>query len=289
MQNSALLGSMNALHTKFPDDPQEEYSRQAKLVLKRLNLEDMVAAIDEAQTTENENNAGDRGSDVENNTQHGNANLRANDANKKPSSSSDEENDNITNDNNVSKDFSEFCGSPDQLTGVFPISSSDVGADAVIDGVLDKSSICKTPIQSEHTNDIKNSNGKACFKNPPALRTGSNSKEIVSSARPANDTGIFSSSTEKSRNIIQMFSKKPVTEVSTTVTKNSNQAPQQKSCSIFTTEELDDGDLDMEWPTDVMSAFGKERTVKPASNSLRGTNENSLSSKLMRFNSKEQR
>ncbi|EDO42446.1 predicted protein [Nematostella vectensis] len=45
MQNTALLGCMNALHTRFPDDPEQEYKQQAKLILKRLGLTDLMDAL----------------------------------------------------------------------------------------------------------------------------------------------------------------------------------------------------------------------------------------------------
>lgn len=42
MQAAALLGGVNALHTKFPDNPDEEYKRQAVLILSQLGLHDLV-------------------------------------------------------------------------------------------------------------------------------------------------------------------------------------------------------------------------------------------------------
>ena len=67
MQNTALLGAMNALHTRFPDDPAEEYTRQAQLVLGKLGLEDMTEHIhdcdDDQQLTSGdafESNGGSR-------------------------------------------------------------------------------------------------------------------------------------------------------------------------------------------------------------------------------------
>lgn len=270
MQNSALLGSMNALHTKFPEDPQEEYSRQAKLVLKRLQLDDMVAAIDEAQTTGAGNDSYVSGSDVENNNQDAHVDTRANDKDKKNSSSSDEENHKLTNDSNVSKDFTELY-SPDQLTGVFPIASSNVGTDTLTESVLDKVSVCEKSVRSEETNNINNSNGRTSLRNPSALRTVLNSNESVNFASSANGSRISSFSLEKSKNIIQMFSKKPVIEATTTVTRNSSGAPQKENCNIFTTEELDDADLEVEWPSDVLSSCAKEGNGN-SRNVLRVTN-----------------
>lgn len=45
MQNSALLGATNALHTKFPEDPEEEYKAQAEMILKRLRLNDLLGKL----------------------------------------------------------------------------------------------------------------------------------------------------------------------------------------------------------------------------------------------------
>lgn len=287
MQNSALLGSMNALHTRFPDEPQVEYSRQAKLVLKKLNLDDMVGAIDEVQPIEIDSNAGDSGNGAENNVLTRNANQ---DRNKEQSSSTDEENaDRVDNDNNsTSNDFSEVV-SPDQLTGVFPISSSaEVGTDDFIDGDS-SSALVKSPSQSNVTKDIENLNKETFLKNPPTLRTVVNNNENGDSAKAVNRTA---NSLDKSKSIIQLFSKKPVAGVSATVTKNNCEAPPRdprESSRIFMTEELDDEDLEMEWPTDALSSFQNERTVNHSSSSLRGSSEISLASNLIRFNSKEKR
>ena len=68
-----------------------------------------------------------------------------------------------------------------------------------------------------------------------------------------------------------MFSKKPVIEATTTVTRNSSGAPQKENCNIFTTEELDDADLEVEWPTDVISSCAKEGNGN-SRNVLRVTN-----------------
>ena len=287
MQNSALLGSMNALHTRFPDEPQVEYSRQAKLVLKKLNLDDMVGAIDEVQPIEIDSNAGDSGNGAENNLQTRNANQ---DRNKEKSSSTDEENaDGVDNDNNsTSNDFSEVV-SPDQLTGVFPISSSaEYGTDDFIGGDS-SSALVKSPSQSNVTKDIENLNKETFLKNPPTLRTVVNNKENGDSAKAVNRTA---NSLDKSKSIIQLFSKKPVAGVSATVSKNNCEAPPRdprESSRIFMTEELDDEDLEMQWPTDALSSFQNERTVNHSSSSLRGSSEISLASHLIRFNSKEKR
>ncbi|XP_072020036.1 uncharacterized protein [Amphiura filiformis] len=42
MQGAALLGGVNALHTSFPDNPEEEYRTQAELVLSHLGLNDIL-------------------------------------------------------------------------------------------------------------------------------------------------------------------------------------------------------------------------------------------------------
>ncbi|KAM9316658.1 DNA helicase MCM9 [Gastrophryne carolinensis] len=42
MQGGALLGGVNALHTSFPDDPQEQYQIQCELLLERLGLQDLL-------------------------------------------------------------------------------------------------------------------------------------------------------------------------------------------------------------------------------------------------------
>lgn len=286
MQNSALLGSMNALHTRFPDEPQEEYSRQAKLVLKRLNLEDMVGAIDEVQSIDNGNKDGDSDNGAENDLQPRNTNLPI-DKDKEQSSSNDEENERLANNGNISNDFSEII-SPEQLTGVFPIPSSEVDSEAFIDrDALAESPICETPSQSKETRDIENSNEKTCFKNPPTLRTVVNIRETVDSAKADNGTTISTSSLDKSKNIIQFFSKKPLAGVSEHIAKNNNEASQRENSSIFMTEELDDEDLEVEWPTDVLSSFQKESIVNNSSSLLRGRSEDSLTSNLLRFNSKK--
>ncbi|KAL9967665.1 hypothetical protein ACROYT_G025945 [Oculina patagonica] len=286
MQNSALLGSMNALHTRFPDEPQEEYSRQAKLVLKRLNLEDMVGAIDEVQSIDNGSKDGDSDNGAENDLQTRNTNLPI-DKDKEQSSSNDEENDRLANNRDISSDFSELI-SPEQLTGVFPIPSSEVDIESFIDrDVLAESPICETPSQSKETRDIENLNEKTCFRNPPTLRTVVNNRETVDSAKADNVVTITTSSLDKSKNIIQLFSKKPLAGVSEHIAKNNNEASQRQSSSIFMTEELDDEDLEVEWPTDVLSSFQRDRNVNHSSSLLRGRNEDSLTSNLLRFNSKK--
>ncbi|XP_052801933.1 DNA helicase MCM9-like [Mya arenaria] len=74
MQGSALLGGVNALHTAFPDNPEQEYRVQAQLILERLGcpdlLEEEMKAIDELEKVHHEkdansavtNHTGERGS-----------------------------------------------------------------------------------------------------------------------------------------------------------------------------------------------------------------------------------
>ncbi|XP_030829996.1 DNA helicase MCM9 [Strongylocentrotus purpuratus] len=42
MQGAALLGGVNALHTSFPDDPEDEYHKQSSLILSHLGLEHLL-------------------------------------------------------------------------------------------------------------------------------------------------------------------------------------------------------------------------------------------------------
>ena len=279
MQNSALLGSMNALHTRFPDEPQEEYSRQAKLVLKRLNLEDMIGAIDEMQSIEN---GGKAGNDAENNLQSRSINVPK-DKDREPNSlSADEDSDRVANENDISNDFSDFA-SPEQLTGVFPISSSEFRTDDFIDeDALDKSTspLGETASQRKGRNDIVNSNEQTCLRNPPTLRTVLRNKENVDSAKT--DTSV-----DKSKNIMQLFSKRPAPGLSAAVTQVDRKVSQSEGSGIFVTEELDDEDLEMDWPSDILASFQKEKTVNHSRTVLSGSSENSLASNLIRFNSKK--
>lgn len=281
MQNSALLGSMNALHTRFPDEPQEEYSRQANLVLKRLNLEDMVGDIEGMRSIENEGKADN---DAENNFQSRSVNLLM-DKDKDPISSTDEENDKVANNIDISDDLS-CSASPEQLTGVFPISSSEHGTDVVTeDGALNTlaSSICETASQRKERTAIANSSEQTCLRKPSTLRPVAKIKDNVHS-KTDNSTA---SSVGKSKNILQLFSKRPVAGLSATVTQISSKVPRGEGNGIFVTEELDDEDLEMDWPSDVLSSFQKEKTVNHTRTVLGGGSENSLSSNLIRFNSKK--
>ena len=42
MQNAAIIGSTNILHTRFPEDCREEYQRQVELVLTELGMLDLL-------------------------------------------------------------------------------------------------------------------------------------------------------------------------------------------------------------------------------------------------------
>ncbi|NXC50168.1 MCM9 helicase, partial [Penelope pileata] len=42
MQGGALLGAINALHTSFPENPMAQYRTQCELILKRLELQDLL-------------------------------------------------------------------------------------------------------------------------------------------------------------------------------------------------------------------------------------------------------
>ncbi|KAM5263502.1 DNA helicase MCM9 isoform 1-T1 [Ctenodactylus gundi] len=43
MQGGALLGGVNALHTSFPENPQEQYQRQCELILEKLELHSLLS------------------------------------------------------------------------------------------------------------------------------------------------------------------------------------------------------------------------------------------------------
>ncbi|XP_008581458.1 PREDICTED: DNA helicase MCM9 [Galeopterus variegatus] len=43
MQGGALLGGVNALHTSFPENPQEQYQRQCELILEKLELQSLLS------------------------------------------------------------------------------------------------------------------------------------------------------------------------------------------------------------------------------------------------------
>lgn len=346
MQNSALLGSMNALHTRFPDDPQGEYSRQATLVLKRLSLEDMVSIINEVPSTEHGGNVGDSGNDAENNVRipdesppndrEASEGLR-NRENKGQSSSTDEENDKVVCDSEISI-FNDFGAETSfgQLTGVFPISSSEVGTEDTVDEdssravsealnspsrhkqtnnsenseedeaanvntsskssrfpgslrtivnnkeddslkqsghVLSKPSNCEPRTsQDKETNKLENSesdregkdgnvhSSSKPFRFPASLRTTVNNQED-DALKTLNRKSVASISLEKTKKMIDMFSKKPLNGAGETVKENICTMPQTGKSRIFMTEELDDDELEMEWPSGVLSSLHTERNA----------------------------
>ena len=284
MQNSALLGSMNALHTRFPDDPQEEYSRQAKLVLKRLNLEDMIRSIDTATSIENNKGDGaENSSDTENNILSPNESLPANEevrgGEKKALNSAAEESDRVFSENEMSilSNPMDEGDSNEQLTGVFPISSSEIGTNDLVEEnpntawhVSERKR--KTSGQDEPTSAInlgdkgnKIVNDDASSKRPrlsTSLRTITNANENDSTKTiDHNATALMA--LEKSKRIIEMFSKKPATPSVVNTHENVCQAPSVVSSNIFVTEELDEDDLEDEWPTDLLSFKETEGNLNP--------------------------
>ena len=284
MQNSALLGSMNALHTRFPDDPQEEYSRQAKLVLKRLNLEDMIRSIDTA--TSIENNKGDsaeNSSDTENNLLSQNESLPANEevrgGENKALNSAAEESDKVFSENEMSilNNPMDEVDSNKQLTGVFPISSSEIGTNDLVEENPNtawhvserkrKTSGQDEPTSANNLGDKGNKivNDDASSKRPrlsTSLRTITNANENDSTKTiDHNATALMA--LEKSKKIIEMFSKKPATPSVVNTHENDCQAPSVVSSNIFVTEELDEDDLEDEWPTDLLSFKETEGDLNP--------------------------
>ena len=296
MQNSALLGSMNALHTRFPDDPQEEYSRQAALVLKRLNLEDVISVIDEEPSTDDRCNVSQSGNNIENNIRTPNESLPNDNVSdnglrsrvgKGQTSSIDEESDAVVNNDNngcVSSDFDED-NSLGQLTGVFPISSSEVGNEGFVEEDSSHTSaapsICKTPGQHKQTNGVdklesskrEEAGNDDDFSKPSRFPTGlraiPGSKE-QDSLKTENHKAIASISLEKSKKIIEMFAKKPQNAGSAAIQISNCQTPQVDSSRIFMTEELSDQELEMEWPSEVISSLQTESNVNHTIGLLRG-------------------
>lgn len=65
MQNTALLGGTNALHTKFPEDPEQEFKTQAELILKRLRLNDLLVKLTSTNSDSNATDGGGGGHDAE--------------------------------------------------------------------------------------------------------------------------------------------------------------------------------------------------------------------------------
>ncbi|XP_067021534.1 DNA helicase MCM9-like [Acropora muricata] len=283
MQNSALLGNMNALHTRFPDDPHEEYSRQATLVLKRLNLEDMISVINVAAVVENgrcvhdsENNLQDRTNSCSSNESL--SDDKAADEDRNNSSVNVENNRVVSLDKNVSVcDESDDFNSPSQLTGVCPIQSSFgfgtedhlrndancVESDPRID-LGDETTIGRGETDNKTNGDYF---GRlSTFQ--ASLRT------IASNKGSSLDNGVgralVPSSLEKSKKMIGMFSKKH--HGASDNNNDRQRAPiDNLSKQIFVTEELDDEELEVEWPSNFVSASnvdhsilslrGRERTV----------------------------
>lgn len=296
MQNSALLGSMNALHTRFPDDPQEEYSRQATLVLKRLNLEDMVSAINDVPSRGNESPASESGNSMERNFCASNESLAYNKVtgenlgNKEDrgrNSSTDEESEKaVTSDKDISVSNDSYeLNSHGELTGVFPIQSSFViGSDGFVgeDTSSEKTepSICETTRRHEKHNGDENSGsgqgdhgsmGKISSKPSRFLANLRSTKDKESSSLiKGNNKVLASSSLEKSKKMIEMFAKKPLNAGVGNSTENNCQRRQVNGSRIFVTEELDDEELEVEWPSCVLSSLQTESKSNHLIGSLRG-------------------
>ena len=275
MQNSALLGSMNALHTRFPDDPQEEYSRQAKLVLKRLNLEDMIRSIDTATSIENNKGDGAESSsdDTGNNRLSPNESLPANEevrgGENKALNSAAEESDRGFSENEmfILNNPMDEVDSNEQLTGVFPISSSEIGTNDLVEENSNsawhvserkrKTSGQDEPTSANNLGDKGNKivNDNASSKRPrlsTSLRTITNANEN-DSTKTIDHSATALMALEKSKRIIKMFSKKPATPSVANTHDNDCQALSVVSSNIFVTEELDEDDLGDEWSTDLLS------------------------------------
>ena len=311
MQNSALLGSMNALHTRFPDDPQGEYTRQATLVLKRLNLEDMASVINEVPSSENGSHFDDRGNDLEDNSRTTNESLLSNNTAEEllvndqvtgqglrnreergQNSSTDEETkrDKITTnerDSSVSNDSDEL-NSPGQLTGVFPIqSSSGVGTKSFFDSLKESSRLLPEPPTCEKTTgqqerrvtenskssegeETPNDNGYSKPSPFPAnLKSIASSRE-ENSLKTGNRKAVASRSLERSKKMIELFAKKPPNAVGSSGNENNCQGPRVEGNRIFVTEELDDDELEMEWPSGMLSSLQTDSTLAHSVGFLRG-------------------
>lgn len=283
MQNSALLGNMNALHTRFPDDPDEEYSRQATLVLKRLNLEDMVSVINETAVIENGRCVHDSENNMENRVNSCSANEslsddKAADEGRQNSPINVENNTVVSLDKNVSAcDESDDFNSFSQSTGICRIQSSFgfgtedhlrndsncVESEPRID-LGDQRTICRGETDNTTNGDIfgQLSNFQASLRTI-ASKKGSSLGSGVGGA-------LVPSSLEKSKKMIEMFSRRP--NGASDNTNDHQRAPiDSLSKQIFVTEELDDEELEVEWPSNFVSAStvnhsilslrGRERTV----------------------------
>ncbi|KAK2562140.1 DNA helicase MCM9 [Acropora cervicornis] len=278
MQNSALLGNMNALHTRFPDDPHEEYSRQATLVLKRLNLEDMISVINVAAVVENgrcvhdsENNLEDRANSCSSNESL--SDDKAADEDRNNSSINVENNRVVSLDKNVSVcDESDDFNSPSQLTGVCPIQSSFgfgtedhlrndancIESDPRVD-LADETTIGRGETDNKTNGDYfgRLSSFQASLRTI-ATNKGSSLENGVGRA-------LVPSSLEKSKKMIGMFSKKH--HGAPDDNNDRQRAPiDNLSKQIFVTEELDDEELEVEWPSNFVSASNVDHSIL----SLRG-------------------
>ena len=277
MQNSALLGNMNALHTRFPDDPHEEYSRQATIVLKRLNLEDMISVINVAAVVENGRCVHDSMNNLEDRTNSCSSNEslsddKAADEDRNNSSINVENNTVVSLDKNVSVcDESDDFNSPSQLTGVCPIQSSfGFGTEDHLrndancvesDPRVDLGD--ETTIGRGETDKTKGDYFGQLSSFQASLRTIASNKG--SSLESGVGRALVPSSLEKSKKIIDMFSKE---HLGASDNNNDRQrAPiDNLSKPIFMTEELDDEELEVEWPSNFVSASNVNHSIL----SLRG-------------------
>ena len=249
MQNSALLGSMNALHTRFPDDPCEEYSRQAKLILKRLKLDDMIAAIDNVESRAGNNSTNVGGCELEAHrqsalvTENNNGNRQSLSSNTGASRlhiTSEDFNTSLNELTDVSTITSsevkmvDFVGEATEKNGLF-LFTEDSCEQAEVRGSA-KSSAKRTTQFYEQSNDI-------CGKTTqfaPDLTTAAVGRETFENQRAA--------SLDRSKQILQMFSRKPIRDVTqaTAFATNSKGCKVQNGGTrdIFTTEELDEDELE---------------------------------------------
>ena len=246
----------------------------------------MVSDIDEVPSLENgivnKGNVIDKGSDVENNfpspneaqpnEKVGGERLRSSE--QQVQSSSTDESDRVVSDNeiSISNDRFDEVNSLDQLTGVFPISSSGVGTVSHSRSALHEQSFCKTSSQFQGTNDVNNSenserdtvvniNTSSKPRLLASLRTVTNNNEN-DSTKTVNRKPAALTSLEKSKKMIEMFSKKQtITRTVTAQENNCRRKPQTDSSRIFVTEELDDDELEVEWPADVLSPNKTEGNV----------------------------
>lgn len=277
MQNSALLGNMNALHTRFPDEPQEEYLRQATLVLKRLNLEDMVSVINKPAFSENGSPVKDSENNLEENSFSGNVSRfdEKTTCEKRQNSSTHDKNDKfITPDEkNSACNGSDDVDSQGNLTGVFQIQSTlEVGAERHL---RNDSNCVESEPEISGQGQRKIGRGETCgttnggiFSKPsgfPAnLRSIASNKDH--SLKAGNRNTVTQSSLEKSKKVIELFSKKQPCSSEKVIDCQS--APVD-SRQIFVTEELDDEELEVEWSSNVMSTLQTVSNLNHSMGSLR--------------------